>query len=253
MTSKPEIMETLAIHPASSTYPTLDRTYSHRGHQIEYSPRLVGTGRNYHDSRALIPSSQRMSTAAEELAIQRGLERDDKDPRKEAVFDDLFGRNDSHVRIWQWTETGLRVPAGRDPNKYETDRQGRKYWARKLLLGDEVVGEILVPEGNGRVVAEWDEVSGLPSVTENIDFPHNPYTTHLWFNPNPSKDSKSGHQDVAVGRRSLWLRDEDERCLDVDAGFARSDASSHDGFRPVRGPLPEIEKYRFVAGHWKII
>ncbi|MBI4177057.1 MAG: hypothetical protein HY516_01710, partial [Candidatus Aenigmarchaeota archaeon] len=149
---------------------------------------------------------------------------------------------EAHVHIWQWTETGLRVPKGRDPRKYETNGQGEKYWVRELLIGSDTVGEILVPEGNGRVVVEWDEVSGLPRVTEDIAFPHKPYTTHFWFNVNPGKDGVSGYQDVAVERRSGWLHDVAEWCLDVDASYARSDADSDGGFRPVRGSLVKIEK-----------
>ena len=111
------------------------------------------------------------------------------------------------------------------------------------LVGDQEVGEILVPEGYGRLVAEWDEVSGIPRVTiENRDFPHKPYTTHFWFNSTPDKDSTSGHYDVAVGRWSFWRRVADEGCLDVFADYRRLDAHSGIGFRLVRGSGPEIEK-----------
>ena len=136
----------------------------------------------------------------------------------------------------------MRVPKGRKADVYETDAQGRKYWARELLIGDKAVGEILVPEGNNRVVVEWDEVSGIPRVTENIDFPHTPYTTHFWFNSTPDKDSKSGHYDVAVGRRFCWLHAGGKRCLGVGANYMRWDADSDNGFRPVRGSAPEIKK-----------
>jgi hypothetical protein len=188
-----------------------------------------------------------MSTAGEELAIQLALERAGKDTREAEIFNDLFARNVDKIYIWQWTETGLRVPKGRRAGKYETDTQGRKYWIREVLEGDKVVGEILVPEGDGRLVAEWDEVFGIPRVTvENQDFPHNPYTTHFWFNATPNKDSTSGHYDVAVERRSYWHHDVDERCLDVDADYRRLDAYSNAGFRLVRGSFPEIEKLEFI-------
>ncbi|MBI4177626.1 MAG: hypothetical protein HY516_04660 [Candidatus Aenigmarchaeota archaeon] len=233
-------MEKLIVPAVSQTYPTLGKSYKHAGHEIEYSPRLVRTGKDYHASKAGITGGERMSTAAEELAIQLGLERAGQDPRTAGVFDDLFARNEPRIYMWQWTETGLRVPKGRDPRKYETNGQGEKYWVRELLIGSDTVGEILVPEGHGRVVVEWDEVSGLPRATEDIAFPHKPYTTHFWFNVNPGKDRVSGYQDVAVGRGGGWLRDEDARCLVVDASFARSDALSDGGFRPVRGSLVDI-------------
>lgn len=226
-------MERLVMQPASSSYPSIGTTYKRAGYTIEYSPALTRTDRNYYGSETLIPSGQRMSTAAEELAIQLGLEKVGKDPRKEAVFNDLFGRKDCTWDAWQWTDTGLRVPKGWDPTKYETDSKDRKYWAREVLIGDKVAGEILVPEGNGRVVVEWDEVFGIPRATMDINWPHSHYTTHFWFKAKPSEGKVSGYQDVAVGRRNGWRRDEVERCLAVDANFARSDAVLGAGFRPV--------------------
>src|SRR3989344_9089901 len=178
-----EVKERLVLQPASSTYQTLGNDYKHSGSIVKYSGSLRRTDKNYYDSKAEIPEGLRMSTAGEELAIQLALEHAGEDPRKAKVFDDLFARGPDKVYMWQWTETGLRVPKGREASKYETDAQGRKYWARIVLYGDKEVGEVLVPEGGGRLVAEWDEVFGVPQTTiENIDFPHKPYTTHFWFN-----------------------------------------------------------------------
>lgn len=241
MASKPEIMEKFLIQPASSSHPPIG-TYECAGHTIDYFPKLTRTGKNYYDSKAEIPKGERMSTAAEELAIQLGLERAGQDPRQAKVFDDLFSRNNGSWHAWQWMGTGLRVPEGRKADTYETDPQGRKYWAREVLIGNDVVGEILVPEGNARIVVAWDEVFGLPRVTEDIAWPHNPYTTHSWFDPNPGKDSMSGHTDVAVWRGDYWRHGGAEWCLAVSADYARLYADSDDGFRPVRGSLPEIKK-----------
>ncbi len=141
------------------------------------------------------------------------------------------------------TETCLRVPKGRNASKYETDAQGRKYWVRTALVSDKEVGEVLVPEGGGRLVAEWDEVSGVPRVTvENQDWPHNPYTTHFDFNSTPDKDSTSGHYDVAVERGGRWPHAVGGRCLYVAVAYRRWFAVSLGGFRLVRGSLPQIEK-----------
>lgn len=164
------------------------------------------------------------------------------DPRNATIFDDLFGRKNDGWYAWQCTETGLRVPTGREAGKYETDAQGRKYWARIVLDGDKEVGEVLAPEGGGRLVAEWDDVFGVPRVTiENRGFPHKPYTTHFWFNATPNIDDTSGHYDVAVERWSRWHRVVEEGCLDVGARYRRMDASSDGGFRLVRGSRPLIE------------
>ncbi|MBI5060723.1 MAG: hypothetical protein HZB67_00235 [Candidatus Aenigmarchaeota archaeon] len=242
-TALPEVKERLVVPAVSSSYPTLGAAYNHGSYEVKYADRLVRTGKNYYDSKAEIPEGYRMSTAGEELAMQLALERIDKDPRKAAVFDDIFGRNNGGWYAWQWTETGLRVPKGRKADAYETDAQGRKYRVRIVLDGDKEVAEILVPEGDDRLVAEWDEVFGVPRVTiENADYPHKPYTTHFWFNATPNIDDRSGHYDVAVGRRSAWHHGVDESCLHVDAYYRRLSAYSRDGLRLVRGSVPEIEK-----------
>ncbi|MBI3190785.1 hypothetical protein HYZ41_03715 [archaeon] len=241
--SLPEMKERLVLPAVSSGYPTLGATYKQSRYEVDHASRLVKTGKHYYDSKAEIPEGMRMSTAGEELAIQLALERAGKDPRKAKIFDDLFARGPDKVYMWQWTETGLRVPKGREAVKYEIDAQGRKYWARIVLDGDKEVGEILVPEGGGRLAAEWDEVFGIPRVTiENQDFPHKPYTTHFWFNATPNLDDTSGHYDVAVGRWSFWRHGVDGGCLSVDALYGRLNASSDDGFRLFRGSGPEGPK-----------
>lgn len=232
----------IIVPSASSDYPKTGSHYWRGSHEIGYSPRLKGTYENYYDSR---PKDGRMSTAAEELAIQLDLERLNKDPKTAGVFDDVFARNELRVYIRQWTETGLRVPKNRDPDKYETDTRGRKYYAREVLIGDEAVGDILVPEGHYRVVVEWDNVFGIPLITEYAGL-HSPYTTHFAFDPSPWEDTRSGHRDVAVRRSSFWHSEEGGWCLLVDAHRGRFDYFSDKwmGFRPVQGSLPKIEKSR---------
>ena len=237
----PELNLKLVVPAVSSSYPTLGASYRRGGYEVDHASKLVRTGSNYYDSKAGIPEGMRMSTAGEELAIQLEIERAGKDVREAGVFDDLFGR-DPCKYISQWTETGLRVPKGRKADDYET-KQDRRYWVRTVLIGDHEVGEVLVPEGGGRFVEEWDEVFGTPKVTtENRDFTQKPYTTHFWFNANPILDSTSGYYDVAVGRWSSSHHAADEGCLDVFADYRRLDAHSGIGFRLVRGSGPEIEK-----------
>jgi len=238
------------IVPASVNYPGIGR-YSHDGGQIKYSPKLTKTGENYYNSKKELPDGFRMSTAAEELAIQLYEETSGRDPRKAEAFDDFFARNEDEWHAWQWTETGLRVPKGYEADKREKDTQGRIFYPRIVLIGDEEVGEVLVPEGNGKVVPYssvpeevWDTVFGIPRVTSDkkSDMKLDNHTTHFYFNTNPSKDSRSGEYDVAVARGSDWLRDGRAGCLHVYAFCGRWDVLSAGSFRPVQGSLPEIEK-----------
>lgn len=229
-------MQQLVMQPAG--YPVLGG-YRRARHVIDYSIALTRTGKNYYDSKSSIPAGYRMSTAAEELAIQLGLEKAGQDPRQVEAFNDILAINNNDWHAWQWTETGLCVPEGRDPNKYQTDSHGRKYWARIVLIGNERVGEIIVPQGGGRVIVEWDEVFGLPKTTEDITWPHTPYTTHFWFDENPIKDSTSGPSEAAVGRRACWFPDGGGWCFAVDASYGRRLAGPDAGFRQVCGPLPE--------------
>ena len=245
-TPLPELKERLVIPAISSSYPMLGANYKQVGYEVNHASRLVRTGKHYYDSKAGIPEGFRMTTAGEELAIQLALERAGNDPRKAEVFDDLFGRKNGGWYAWQWTETFLRVPKGKQnlgKPDYVDPKTGYKYWAREFGNGNEIVGLVYVPEGGGRLVAEWDEVSGVPRATiENKGFSHNPYTTHFWFNATPGLDSTSAHYDVAVGRRSDWHRDVGGGCLCVYAARGRLGAGSDDGFRPVRGSVPKIEK-----------
>ena len=237
------------IQPVSSTYRVLkivdERTFSQPAHSFRYSPTLTRTEKNYRDSEAEIPEGSRMSTAAEELAIQLALERSRQDPRKASVFNDLFARENNGWYAWQWTETGLRIPEGWENGRYQKDEKGNKQYPRIILIGEQVVGEALVPEGDGRVVVEWNEVFGIPSVTSNEQdiLAMNKHTTHFYLNSNPDTDKITGKQDVAVGRGAGWHRGGRVGCLDVFADFGRSLADSSGGFRQVQGSVPVISSH----------
>ncbi len=247
--SLPPLRNKIRIHPALCRYPALGLAYRQKGYEIQYADRLVHLPDQdfYVVSRFLegLGDGRRMSTAAEELAIQLQLERAGQDPRTAPAFDDLFGRNDDGRYFWQWTATGLRVPEGRDPTVYEKDEKGRKYWVRILVIGNTEIGEVLVPEGNGRVVPHtpdvrdvWDEATGLPTITEPIKWPHAPCTTHFWFDPN--------FKEAAVGRGSRE-HSQAGSCLDVLADCPRLGAAEYAGIRLVLGPYLEINVKKTIG------
>ncbi len=241
----PYLHEEMEIPSANSRYPTLGIEYKRSSYSIRYSPTLTRIGKSYYDLKRDIPGGLRMSTAAEELAIQLGLERSGQDPRKAKVFNDLFGRNDSGWFAWQWTETGLRIPKGYKAHKFEKDSHGRKYWPRIVLVGDQEVGEVFIPEAVGRVVVEWDDFFGVPKVTSDKaeDWQYDNYTTHFFFETNTKrKDSRTGRYDIAIARGSGWYHPGQDACLRVIAYSGRCGAGPDVGFRRVQGSLPEIEK-----------
>ena len=231
---------------ATSVYPSMGKAYLRHAHSFSASPRIVRTGKSYYDSqkvlaemieRGELPADARFMTQAEGFDIENSYKARAKDPRKAPEFDDYFARNKDKTYLWEWTSNGLRVPKGWENGRIDTDGK----YPRILLAGDKEGGEVKVPVGNGRVIVESDGVSGIPIETREIAWPHEGYHSHWHFNPSPSLDNVSCHYDVAVGRGGGWLRDEGGRCLVVDAGCGRSGAVSDDGFRPVRGSVPEIE------------
>lgn len=195
-------------------------------------------------------------TDYERAAVEHVFEAEKKlvtDPKLAKVFDDLFARGPDEKRLFQTTDTFLRVPAGKqNPAKPDcADSKGRKSWAREFGIGNEVIGVVYVPEGDGRVVpvtndllGVWDQVTGLPRVTED-DYPINPtFTTRFWFNPYPRKDEISGYRDTGILRGSYWrIMDGVIRYNDsivVVADHERWLGSGYSGYRPVKGQF-EIE------------
>ncbi len=233
---------------AVSVYPSLGKAYLAPARMTVASSGLVKTGKNYYDSleqmekmiaNGELPEGTRFSTAGEELALQRKYEIQGKDPKKSDEFRDHMGKGRQGY-VWGHTLTGLRVPKGWEEGRKDT---GTGKYPRIVLVGDKEVGKIQVAEGGGLVIVEFDDVFGVATEVRDLAWPHRGYNAHWYFDPNPRLDEKSGHYDVAVGRWVNWHHDEDG-CLDVDADYWRWGADSGDGFRPVQGPVPEIEKFR---------
>ena len=143
------------------------------------------------------------------------------------------------------------MPKNKHPDELYVVKEGgrlsRKY-LREVLICNKVVGDILVPEGNGRPVPYtenpedvWYTAFGIPRITS--DDPQIRHTTHLWFNNDPPQDINAGrHRDVAIVRMSYPLNHKDRRCIDIFATYWRFNSGEDYGFRPVKGPLPKIEE-----------
>ena len=124
----PESIELIEMRRdvVTSSYPDLRVSYRSPEYFFGYSPRLIRTNKNYYDFKSKIPEGLRVSTAAEELAVQLGLERAGQNPRKASDFDDIFTRRNFGWHAIQRTETGLRVPKGWEGGRYQTDAKGNR-------------------------------------------------------------------------------------------------------------------------------
>ncbi len=258
---------------------SMSGSYSREGYIISCSPALARTGKDFYGSLEKVargisggelPRVARVSTAAEELALQRGYESDGIDPRSEkaAMFNDLFGRNSHGWHAIQWTATALRVPKGVNTGQREIGGNGEPKYRREVVavdispyleqiadpkferdnwrdiigLASRVEGEMDVPTGNGMVVVEYDSMFGIPSETREIELPHTGYNSHFWFNPQPNIDRISGQYDVPVQLYSVPHSGGGDRCLQVDAEFGFCYANPRNGLRLVRGSMPDVSR-----------
>lgn len=187
-----------------------------------------------------------MSTAGEEQALYwpKFMRLSSTMPPE---LSDILGNNEAHWCAEQWTITGLRVPQGLDPQHFDVDAEGRKYWRRIVLMDDKEVGEMFVPEGNNRAVSESDSVYGIPRTTIDqelfvCDFSKfdagfkGKYVVNnvrFLFNPAPESDSVSGQRDVAITYCGYACQTEGVFGLTIDASKLRHYASANTGFRPV--------------------
>ena len=205
--------------------------YSRPASEIEYSLGLARDG----DGKVVVAVNQaeareyaksvgegyRLPTAVHLQAMgERGYE----DP----AFDDNFARNDEKYAYWEWIDTGLLKPNGRNESRL---MRGRMYNLRIVTEGGEKVGELWVPQ-NG-IAREWS-VFGIPSETAqgHKDGPE----THFYFNANLDA--------IALCRGWSWGGSR-AGCVDLDADWRlERGIDPRHGFRAVRGPLPKYEKLK---------
>lgn len=209
----------IALTHCPLTLPAATAAGYERGERnIEYSPALVRdiegnviVNITRDQARELLaPAGFRPSTAAEEHELsKRGY--------IDAVFDDTWARNTEKKYFWNWTDTGL-LKTGDVKTK-----SGRTYWLRTVTEGGNPVGELWVPEGNGKVVKEWSAF-GLP--TETAGEHCNESETHFYFNPDLD--------NIAVLRCRHWSGARSS-CFYLGAGCGPSYSSSDGGVRQVRG------------------
>lgn len=263
--------QTLDVEAAHYVRPEKGIAYLRPAYSISHSPIIITGSKSIYDmlehlglmmQRGEQPNDTRFPLESEMYSLESECVRCFADPRDAEVFGDYFGGNSQGIYVREPTLTVLRTPPG-----WENGRQDRDGTYPRLIVepdwnvlagvlanmtedfdwsgvGDsmnKVVGEQPVPQGDWRVITRTNPLSGIPLETQEIPWPHKGYYAHFRLDPNPARDTISGHYDVAVGRWCAWRRAVDERCLGVAAYYGRLAADSFVGFRPVRGSVPEIK------------
>lgn len=220
------------------------KVFKSHPYTFKYSNRMAVTGKDYYNSSGMISGKEKMSYSSEEIALIRIVEEQGIAPRHSRIFGDIFGScKRMELPVWQWTATALRVPDGQEPEQFEVF-DNRKYWTRIVLLDNEEKGEVLVPEGFGSIVTEWNDVFGIPSKTKTFPSQHKPYITHFCFDPKPYKDPVSGHYDVSICIRNYYH--DGNGCLDMYAYYGRMVVGQNDGYRTnIEGFRPVIRGSSF--------
>lgn len=155
------------------------------------------------------------------------------------AFDDLMGKNDRNWYPFQLTSSFLRTPLDeKNPEKPDyVDGCGKKYWLREYGDGNQILFKTLVPEGNGRIVPETDDLSGVMNLVTGIPYETvepsniNRHTIGFGFNP-------SNRGDVVIGRRTIFR--DNHRIFYIDANYSRSIELQNAGIRMVSEVGKEI-------------
>ena len=251
---------------------SIDRAYATQPYTLPHSPRLIRTGKDFYDSLKIAAEmavkeypNLRLSTIADEQHIYAQKSPGAIKLKDVEEFRDYFGDNVENWFAWSHTLTGLRVPeryVGKtcsigekipvqvivtDISPYLSQIADpnftRENWKDIIDKINKKEGELPVPYSRGQVIREIDPVFGVFTEIESSTAHDAPYALHAWLRENLSvpRDPISGHFDLEVARRSVWLADRRD-CLGVDANYRRSDAHSAGGFRPVLGLAPKILK-----------
>lgn len=238
----PEINESLCIPRKTNTDSKLKSILESETYEIIYSPKLAGLGSGYYDSIVKMPRGVRMTSMSEERSMQLNSVKV-KNPRDMEIYKHLFYMNEG-LFLHQLTRTGLRVPEGQNPSQYDIYDKN-KYWTRILLDDDIEVCEVMVPEGNNRLVTEFNEVAGIPSETVDMNYDHAPYTTHFSFDPAPPIDNISDCYDVSLTLCSIWHLGSG-KCFHIDASRDRLKNFPNNCFRPMIGKSGKINKNKLT-------
>jgi hypothetical protein len=212
-------------------------TARHPEYMLEYNQRIIRSGQNRPGHIIDVQEGFTASSAEEEMRILLESRERGQRPMDSIAYADLFGKNGYYAG--QRTRTGLRVPKGWENGRCQRNARGDKEYPRILLIGNEENDDVLVPDGRGWFVAEWND-NGIPRVTVNnailfgtdvykIHRSNCPYFVHWWFNEKKSEVPVTLH--VQFGNNSYEL--------DFDAAFEHHLVSA---FRPVRVFLTEEQK-----------
>ncbi len=226
---------------------TYERTYHRDAYRLQYRIGLVP----YSD--VIMPGGGwRLSTAAEELAIQLYQRK----PLNAKEFQDVLKPNRLQV-----TDTVLRAIPGWEGGKKQILPDSRKYSPRQVLERGRDIGYCWVPEGGSRSVPRgprdeiWNRLAGIPRITnEGLVQSHDTcFDFGLRFE---ESDHFTGEFDLVVERglhtqplakgRKVDFRPT-KRWIGIYADSTPLDAAEAKIFarfgRLVKGRTPEIRKF----------
>jgi hypothetical protein len=178
----------------------------------------VQTGLSYWRTVGFIQEHGYRISALEEIVWLAGG--NERIALADELFTDLL-RNPK--TLWEWTRICLRAPrAGRSFRSYEEVVRGDRFYRADCYLDEQRIAEgVLLPEGNGRVVVEWDERLFLPRRTSESLGPG--HAAHFHFDVNEC--------EVAVLLCKGCYAEETEPCLDLVAVFRRSQNAGYGACR----------------------
>jgi hypothetical protein len=182
------------------------------------STRVVQTGLSYWRTVGLVEEYGYRISALEEIGWLDGGN------GRKALSDELFADLlRSSKALWEWTRICLRAPRGRRSFRSgEEVVRGERFHRADCYLDEERIAEgILLPEGNGRAVVEWDERLRLPRRTSETFGPA--HAAHFHFDADEC--------EVAVLLCKGRYAEETGSCLDLMAVFRRALNAGYCGCR----------------------
>ena len=123
---------------------------------------------SYYAVKEQMSSRNRMTTLEEEMNLQSALRSDKLDPRWSEYYKDILPNPENHYFTeGMFTETGIKVPKGIDPERIVTI-EGVDYYPRVVLVEKSEVDEVMIPRSVSGAILEYNKY-GIPTKTASYN------------------------------------------------------------------------------------